>query len=213
MHTENIIEILVLCGVIASAISGATVAVSKHTDPFGVIVLGVITATGGGITRDILLGALPPKIFLDYSYVLIAAAAALIVYFSAWLGKDYYQKNTELLDKINNIFDAIGLGSFVVAGSQAAIDYGYLGNGFLIILIGVITGIGGGFLRDIMVKEIPFVLNKRIYALAAVCGGTVFYILYTSDMHYAVCAFSGVLTTFAIRMLATHFRWDLPPAY
>lgn len=213
MHTESIIELLVLCGIIASAISGATVAVSKHTDPFGVIVLGVITATGGGITRDILLGALPPKIFLDYSYVLIASAAALAVYFAAWIGKDYYHKNSELLDKINNIFDAIGLGSFVVAGSQAAIDYGYIGNGFLIILIGVITGIGGGFLRDIMVKEIPFVLKKRIYALAAVSGGTIFYILYTSGLHYAVCAFSGVFATFAIRMLATHFRWDLPPAY
>lgn len=213
MYTETIIQTLSVCGIIAFAVSGAMVAISKHTDIFGVTALAVVTATGGGIMRDTLLGILPPKIFLDCSYVLIAAATALIVFLSAWLGKDYYRRNTEMLDGVNNIFDAIGLGIFVVTGSQAAIDYGFLHNGFLVIFIGTITGIGGGVLRDIMVKEIPFVLKKRIYALAAVSGSLVFYILYTAGCHYAVSAFSGVFFTFAVRMLATYFKWDLPSAY
>lgn len=213
LYTETIMQIICTMGVIAFAVSGAMVAISKHTDAFGVIVLAVITATGGGIIRDILLGIFPPKAFTDRSYVLIAVVTALVVYLIAFLFKDLYCRNSHMLDSINNIVDALGLGIFAVTGTQAAIDYGFAQNGFLSILIGMITGIGGGFLRDIMVKEIPFVLRKRIYALAALAGSLIFYVLYMHNFNYTVSVTVATSFTFVLRLLATHFKWNIPPAY
>lgn len=206
-------EIICIIGIIAFATSGAMVAVKKHTDPFGVVFLAVITATGGGITRDLLLGIQPPVIFIDYTYVIFAAVAALAVFTLARLNKDFYRTKTDRIDSINNVFDALGLGVFVVMGTQTAIDYGFAQNAFFTITIGVITGIGGGFLRDIMVGEIPFVLKKHIYVLAAFTGSVVFYLLYINSVDYTISAFLSAGITFAIRMLATHFKWNLPPAY
>lgn len=213
MYTETIMNVISIIGIVAFAVSGAMVAIEKRVDPFGVMVLSVITATGGGILRDILLGILPPKIFRDCSYVLISIIVSLIVFLIAHLGKDAYRNKTALLDSINNIFDALGLGVFVVIGSQSAIDYGFLQNGFFVVFIGMITGIGGGFMRDIMVQEIPFVLKKHIYALAALAGSLVFYILYINNVSYTVTVFSAASSTFLLRILATYFRWNLPPAY
>ncbi len=206
-------DVICIIGIVAFAISGATVAIKKHTDPFGVVFLAVITATGGGITRDILLGIQPPVIFIDYSYVIYATLTALTVFTVAHFNKDLYRQKTGLIDSINNVFDALGLGVFVVMGTQTAIDYGFSQNPFFTVTVGVITGIGGGFLRDIMVGEIPFVLKKHIYVLAAFTGSVIFYIMYANSVNYTVSAFSAAGITFAIRMLATHFKWNLPPAY
>lgn len=213
LSTETIMQIVCILGVIAFAVSGAMVAIDKRADPFGVIVLAVITATGGGIVRDILLGIFPPKIFLDSLYVIISIITALTVFLAAHLFRERYRKNAVLIDSINNVFDALGLGVFVVIGAQSAIDYGFSQNGFLVLFIAMITGIGGGFLRDIMVQEIPFVLKKRIYALAALAGGLIFYILYINKCNYTLSVLAGTSATFILRMSATHFHWDLPPAY
>lgn len=213
MYTEIVMDIICIIGVIAFGISGAMVAVKKRTDPFGVVFLAVITATGGGITRDLLLGVQPPVIFIDYTYVIFAAVAALVVFTVAHINKDFYRTKTERIDSINNVFDALGLGVFVVMGTQTAIDYGFAQNAFFTITIGVITGIGGGFLRDIMVGEIPFVLKKHIYVLAAFTGSIVFYFMYINSVDYTISAFLSAGITFAIRMLATHYKWNLPPAY
>lgn len=213
MYTELVMDIICRIGIIAFAVSGAMVAIKKHTDPFGVVFLAVITATGGGMIRDILLGIQPPVIFIDFSYVIYASITALIVFFVAYINKDLYRSKTTLIDSINNIFDALGLGVFVVMGTQTAIDYGFSQNIFFTITTGVITGIGGGFLRDITVGEIPFVLRKHIYVLAALTGSLIFYIMYVNSISYTVSAFSAAGITFAIRMLATHFKWNLPPAY
>ena len=213
MHTETIMQFIGNLGIIAFAISGAMVAVSKRDDAFGVVVLAVITATGGGMIRDVLLGIAPPKAFTDRSYVFLAIITALIVFIIAHLFKDSYRRREQLLDSINNIVDALGLGVFAVTGTLAAMDYGFADNGFLCVFIGMITGIGGGILRDIMVKEIPFVLTKRIYAIAALAGSMIFYILYMHNFGYTFSAVAGVALTFSLRMLATHFRWNLPSAY
>ena len=98
-------------------------------------------------------------------------------------------------------------------GTQTAIDYGFAQNAFFTITIGVITGIGGGFLRDIMVGEIPTVLKKHIYVLAAFTGSIIFYFMYINSVDYTISAALSAGITFAIRMLATHFKWNLPPAY
>lgn len=206
-------EITSVIGIIAFAISGAMAAIKKRTDPFGVVVLAVITATGGGIIRDILLGIQPPAVFIDCSYVLIAAAAALVVFLIAYIHKDAYRSKTALIDRINNIFDALGLGVFVVIGTQAAIDYGYSQNMFLSVFIGTITGIGGGLIRDITVREIPAVMCKHVYALAALGGSLMFYVMYINKLNYTLSAFLSAGAVFVLRMLATHFKWNLPPAY
>lgn len=213
MYTEAITEFIGILGVIAFAISGAMAAINKRTDPFGIIVLAAITATGGGIIRDIILGIFPPHVFTDCTYVLIAAAVALAVYFIAHTFKDAYRRNTELIDSINNIVDALGLGIFIVNGSQTAIDYGFSDNSFLVIFIGMITGIGGGFLRDIFITEIPFVLRKKIYALAALAGSMLYYLMYMLRFDYTFSIIASAGVTFVLRMLATRYRWNIPPAY
>lgn len=213
MYTEFVMDIICTIGIIAFAVSGAMVAVKKRTDPFGTVVLAVVTATGGGITRDVLLGIQPPSVFIDCSYVIIAAVSALAVFMIAFIGKEAYLSKSELIDGINNIFDALGLGVFVVMGTQSAIDCGYSGNMLLSVFIGTLTGIGGGFLRDIMVQEIPAVMCKHIYALAALGGSLLFYVLYINSVSYTVSAFAGAGATFILRMLATRYKWNLPPAF
>lgn len=213
MYTELVMDIISIIGIVAFGASGAIAATKKHTDPFGTVLVAVFTACGGGITRDILLGITPPKTLLDPSYILIAAAVALLVYFVAFLLKDSFCEKTERLDIAINIFDALGLGAFVVMGTQNTIDYGYSQNVFLCILIGVLTGCGGGFLRDITLQEIPVILKKDIYVIAAISGSSVFYAMYIFGFSYSAAAFSGILVTFLLRMLATHFKWNLPPAY
>ena len=160
MNIETILSIVSFFGNVAFAVSGAMVAIRKRVDLFGVIFLAVVTATGGGITRDIFLDRLPPVAFLDTGYISVAAFSAIMVYLIAKGNKEYYQKNTAALDSVINIFDALGLSIFVVMGSQAALDCGYSRNGFFVVFIGVLTGIGGGFLRDIMVREIPFQMRR-----------------------------------------------------
>ena len=213
MYTETVLSTISIIGIIAFSVSGAMAAIEKHTDPFGAIVLAVITATGGGILRDITLGILPPQAFRDCTYVTISACVALFVFSIAYLYKDYYKKNSVITANINNIFDALGLGVFVVIGAQSAIDYGFVKNGFLVIFIGTVTGIGGGFLRDIIAREIPAVLTKHIYALAAIAGSLIFYIMYINNFNYALAVFAASGVTFLLRMLATYFHWNLPSAY
>jgi len=209
---ETAIDIISFFGIIAFAVSGAMVAIKKRVDLFGVIVLSVITATGGGITRDIFLDRLPPIAFLDTGYITLAALTAIVVYSLARTHKDYYRKNTHTIDTVNNIFDALGLGAFVVMGTQSAIDCGFSGNAFFTVFVGVLTGIGGGFLRDIMVCEIPMILKRHFYALAALAGALAFYILYIMVFPYTLSVLISIGITFSLRMLATHYKWNLPPA-
>ena len=212
MNIETAMSVIGFFGTIAFAVSGAMVAISKRVDLFGVIVLAVVTATGGGITRDIFLDRLPPAAFMDTGYITIATLTALAVYVVAKSNKEYYQRNTHTIDTITNIFDALGLGTFVVMGAQAAIDCGFSKNCFFVVFIGVLTGIGGGFLRDIMAMEIPMILKKHFYALAALAGSLTFYILYVHSFPYTITVIISILITFSLRMLATHYKWNLPPA-
>ena len=213
LYTELVMNIIGIIGIGAFAASGAIFATKKHTDPFGTIVVAVITACGGGITRDILLGIAPPKTLVDPAYILISASVALFVYLIAFIMKDSFCEKTKRLDIAINIFDALGLGAFSVMGTQNAIDYGFSQNMFLCILIGVLTGCGGGFLRDITLQEIPVVLKKHIYVIAAILGSAAFYSMYISGSSYTLSAFWGIVLTFSLRMVATRFNWNLPPAY
>lgn len=206
--------ILEIAGTISFAISGAMAAVEKRVDLFGVIFLGVTTSLAGGIIRDVVIGRVPPAAFSDYKYMAIAIVTSLIVFILARVYHEHYKDNLELINTINNVFDAAGLGAFTITGANVAMGMGYRWNGFFMIFLAMITGIGGGVLRDLMIGEIPFVLRKRIYAVASLAGGFVYYLLSVKfRMETMSAAFAGIAIVFGLRMLATIFKWNLPKAF
>lgn len=202
-----------LLGTVAFALSGAMVAIEKKADIFGVLVLGIITATGGGMLRDVLLGKLPPRLFSNSLYVAVAAVTALLLFLLARRYRSSYIRKAKTVDQINNFFDALGLGAFTITGIQIGLSSGFAQSYFFLVFLGVLTGVGGGLIRDLMVMEIPFVLRKRVYAIAAILGGLVY--VFVRSMFPAgelIASLLSIFTTVAIRLLATYFRWHLPRA-
>lgn len=201
-----------ILGTVAFAISGAMVAIEKRVDLFGVLFLGFVTAMGGGVVRDITLGDFPPRMYRDSTNLLLALAASLAVFFLARMLQNRYLNNEVLIEQINNIFDALGLGAFSVTGARVAIEAGYGQNAVLVLFMGMTTAIGGGVLRDLLIREIPFVLKKRIYAVASLCGSLFYWACWSLRAGEEAAVLAGVFITFLLRMLATYFKWDLPKA-
>jgi len=199
-------------GTIAFASSGAMVAIKKQLDLLGVIVLGVTTAVGGGMLRDIIIGNVPPALFKDPIYVLLAFITVMLLFVFVRLNQKILDgRSMETYEKVMNIFDAIGLGAFTVVGIDTAVLSGYGDYHFLIIFLGVITGVGGGILRDIMAGQTPYVLRKHIYACASIVGA----ILYAWLLNYIdgnIAMLIGACSVVLIRLMATHFCWNLPTA-
>ena len=210
---ERFFSILEIAGTVSFAISGAMAALEKKVDLFGVIVLGITTALAGGIFRDMLVGRVPPAAFSDGTYMKIAFVTSVIVFLAAWMFSDKYVNNIQVIDTINNIFDAAGLGAFTITGAKVAMSMGYMDNSFFVIFLGMVTGVGGGILRDLMIGEIPFILRKRIYAVASLLGGCIYYVLLSKNVADMTAAFIGIGIVFSLRMLATIFRWNLPKAF
>lgn len=205
-------ELLDILGTVSFALSGAMLAVKKCTDLFGVMLMGIVSAVGGGVTRDVLLGSVPPAAFTNSRYVLMAAATSAVLFLLARWQKEVYLTRADLVDKINNVADAIGLGAFSVTGVQTAAAAGYGDNLFFAVFLGVITGVGGGVLRDMMLGEVPFILVKRVYAVASILGALGYYLLEKSGVEQAMASITGMMIVFCVRMLATHYRWNLPKA-
>ncbi len=210
---EIFFSILEIAGTVSFAISGAMAALEKKVDLFGVIVLGITTALAGGIFRDMLVGRVPPAAFSDGTYMKIAFVTSVIVFLAAWMFSDKYVNNIQVIDTINNIFDAAGLGAFTITGAKVAMSMGYMDNSFFVIFLGMVTGVGGGIIRDLMIGEIPFILRKRIYAVASLLGGCIYYVLLLKNVADMTAAFIGIGIVFSLRMLATIFRWNLPKAF
>lgn len=200
--------VLELIGAAAFAISGAMAAIKRKADIFGVVFLGVITALGGGVIRDVLIGQLPPKMFISYAYLLASLLVSLIVFFDAYIRREKYFANKDKLSEINNIFDAAGLAVFTISGMNTAM--GVSGNVILILTLGVITGVGGGMLRDMMTNTMPKVLRKRVYAVASLIGGALYYVLHLIGVNDILSAVIGMVTIFVLRVLATVYKWNLP---
>ena len=209
---DIIFSTLEIIGTVSFAVSGATVAISKKTDLFGVVFLGAITALGGGITRDVLLGHFPPRAFTNALYVSVASVSAIIVFILARIFKEKYTMRERIFESVNNVFDALGLGVFTVTGINAALSSNAHGNAFFAIFLGVTTGIGGGILRDLLSASVPSVLKKHIYALASIIGGIIYYFLVINGVNKPLCVVVCVLCIFIIRILATVFKWNLPKA-
>ena len=210
---DTMLLVLELIGTCAFAISGAVLGITKRFDIFGVIFSGIITALGGGTIRDLLLGNLPPAMFRNYIYLIFAVATCLLTFIIASILKNKFSENIVIIDKVNNVFDAIGLGVFTIVGMNVAINSGFSDNFFFVVFLGMTTGCGGGILRDAIVGEVPFVLRKRVYAVASIAGGIAYYLMYIM-LHQGVVISSvvGITLIFALRILASVFKWDLPKA-
>ncbi len=205
---DELIYALEIIGAAAFAVSGAMAALEHEADIFGVIFLAVITALGGGVIRDLLLGVTPPKMFVSYVYLAVAAVAALVVFADAYIRREKYRKHRDKLDSINNMFDAVGLAVFTVSGMNTAMQQS--DNVLLILVLGMSTGVGGGMLRDMMINKMPKVLRKRVYAVASLLGGGVYYGLFALGVHETIAAVSGMALIIALRVLATVYKWNLP---
>ena len=189
-----------LIGTFVFGLSGALVAVRKNLDVFGVSALALAAALGGGIIRDVLIGAVPPIALEDWRY----AVAALI---SAGVGFVLHRQ-LERLGPAVRIFDAIGLSFFCVAGTSKALGFGL--PAFAAVAMGVLTAIGGGVVRDMLAGEVPLVLRREIYAVAALVGAIIVATSYELDGYGPIPAAAAVLTTFAVRFLAMRRNWNAP---
>ena len=205
---EDVMFVLELIGAAAFAVSGAMVAIEKKTDIFGVLFLAVTTALGGGVIRDVLIGRIPPVMFVSYWYLLISVVAALAVFIDAYLRSEKYKLHLDKLDAVNNVFDAIGLAVFTVSGMNAAMPVS--DNVILVLFVGMCTGVGGGMLRDVMTNTMPKVLRKRVYAVASLIGGGLYYVMHVLDINQLLSVGCGMLVIFALRLFATIYKWNLP---
>lgn len=205
-----ILVVMELIGTIAFAVSGALIAVSCGLDLFGVTFLGCITAVGGGMLRDILLGQCPPAIFSNTHVLLVAAMTSIIVFIIAYINRQHFKMLKEKIERINNVFDAVGLAAFSVTGTEIACAAGFSDKVLFSVIMGMITGVGGGIFRDVLVASAPYVLKKHIYALASLFGSILYYLIREYAENTMVGTITAMLSVILIRMLATKYRWKLP---
>ncbi len=193
--------VLDLAGTFAFGLNGALTAVrAASLDILGVVTLGMITALGGGIIRDLCIGAVPPATFGDWRYFALGFAGGLLAFFLS--------KRLSRLETPITVFDAIGLSVFAVIGASKAIDYG-LGIAPAL-LLGVITGVGGGTIRDIMIMQVPVVLRHELYAIPALVAAAITVAAMALDIYGLATALVAVAACFLIRMLGVRFDLNLP---
>ncbi len=200
--------IATMVGTVACGISGALTAVDRGMDLLGVLVLGAITAVGGGVLRDVMLGRTPPQAFVESEFLLAALGVSLLVFILAACLYTRIQSGRKRLDAVINLFDAVGLGAYAMVGVRATISCGYEDNMLLMVFLGLVTAVGGGVLRDLLCSRVPFILYKRVYVVAALAGILVYCFTYRHSELVAMSA--GVLTVTVVRVLASVFRWDMP---
>jgi uncharacterized membrane protein YeiH len=200
---ETFVRVLDLGGTFVFALSGALAAVNRRLDIFGILVLAFVAGTAGGITRDLLIGAVPPAALTDGRYLLVAVAAGGITFF---LYAGVRRLRTPVL-----LVDAAGLSFFAVAGAQKAVEFGL--SPVMAALLGMLTGIGGGMLRDVLLMEIPQVLRSDLYAVAALAGAAIVVGGHLLGLSYGVSAMLGGALCFGLRYMAIRHGWHLPVAH
>lgn len=210
---DTIMFIIEIIGMVAFAISGAAAGIKAKFDVFGVVAVGSLTCIGGGITRDLLIGTTPPVIFSRWYMVAIAALVSLIFFIFAYVKHRQFRVLNAKIEQINNFFDALGLAAFTVMGMEVAFAKGLQDNAFLAISLGLLTGVGGGVLRDILTEVTPYIFKKHIYALASILGAVLYYVLRLLWVDTIVLTIASMAVVFAIRLLATRFRWSLPKVH
>ena len=201
--------VLEILGTAAFAISGALIGIMKKMDVFGIAILGMTTAVGGGMIRDIILGINPPSAFIHPVYALTAICISVVVFLPPVRG--LIEKHNPTYEQTLRVVDSLGLGIFTVIGAQTAYD-GYAEcNLFMAVFLGTVTGVGGGVLRDIFAGDIPSIFVKHFYASASVIGGLCFCAVraLANEELALVC---GCVVVVILRLLAAKYRWTLPRA-
>lgn len=208
-YSDIIIFIMELIGTVAFASSGAMLAIQKEMDLFGVCVLGVTTSVGGGLIRDLILGRTPPGMFQKPVYTLVALGVSVFLFFLLYLNHNFLKgKVAVAYDRMMMIFDAVGLGIFTVVGINTGWACGYRQR-FLLVFLGVMTGVGGGLLRDVMAQVKPYILTKHVYACASIAGALACVLLWPWIGRLGAMV-AGAAVVILIRFLAAYYRWNLP---
>ena len=199
MNEQIIFSAIDIVGTFVFAISGAAAASQRRLDIFGIVFLAFIAACGGGILRDVMIGATPPTSLINVHYIAwsVTAAISTVICWPLF----HYLKHPVLL------FDAIGLSLFCVVGAQKTLLY--TGSATAAVFLGMVTAVGGGVLRDMILNRIPLILSKEIYALAALIGSIVFVSLEQMRLLLHWHSWLAMLVCFSLRMLALHFQWHL----
>ena len=206
---SNFIIIIESICVVAFTMSGALVGIDKKMDLFGVTILGLITSIGGGVIRDLMLDITPPMSFQNPRVAIIAIVTSILFFLIR--KKIKVSENERIYDNLMFTTDSLGLGLFTVIGVQTAINTGFGNNYFLVVFVGVLSGVGGGILRDVLAGNRPYIFTKHFYANAALIGAIICVALWNLVGSFASKLISaGVI--FILRLLAAHFHWELPKA-
>ena len=197
-----------IIGIISFALSGAMLAIRKEMDVLGVCVMGAVTAVGGGITRDLLLGITPPTFLTDPTATLVAICTSILIFLP--FSQRFLKKTSQrVYDTLMLVADSIGLGIFTVMGVNICLQNAESPTLFMCVFLGVITGVGGGVLRDILSQSKPYIFVKHFYATASLIGALLYALLHPvlRELPATLLSF-GVIVT--LRLLAAKFRWKLP---
>jgi uncharacterized membrane protein YeiH len=194
--------VLDLVGTFVFAISGASAGMTRRLDLFGTLALSFVAGNLGGVTRDVLIGSVPPAAISDWRYLAVSLLAGVITF--------YWPSGIAKLSSPVLVFDAAGLALFAVSGAQKALAFGL--NPVMAALLGMLTGIGGGMARDVLVAEVPTVLRADIYAIAALAGAAVVVIGQPMQLSPTITTIIGALLCFWLRLMAIHRGWQLPVA-
>lgn len=206
MHVLFILEMI---GTIAFAISGAMVGIQKHMDIFGVSILGLTTAVGGGILRDLILNITPPAAFRDPAFAVTAILVSILLFVPSV--HRIFEHTGRVRETLILAMDSVGLGLFTVVGVQVAESAAGERNLFLATFVGVLTGVGGGLLRDVFAGNMPYIFIKHFYACASIIGAWICALLWPVAGE-AWAMLTGAAVVIILRFLAAHYRWSLPRA-
>ena len=202
---DLLFAIFEIIGTVSFAISGAMEAIRHRMDLFGVVMLGIITATGGGVLRDVVIGAIPPRVFRDPTCAVLAFAVAIVVFLAMRFFASKGDRFVRTREYLYFFADTAGLAAFTVLGIESASR----ADAALLLFVGIITATGGGVLRDMLAGSVPSIFRKHIYALASAAGALADILLMRiASPELAMLTGFGVVVI--VRMLAAHFRWNLP---
>src|SRR3954453_4154241 len=199
---DTFLLVLDLAGTFVFALSGATAGVRRRLDLFGVLALSLVAGNFGGITRDLMIGAVPPAAIGDWRYLAVSLLAGVVIF--------YWLPGVDRLPRPPPVFDGAGLALFAVSGTQKALAFDL--NPITATLLGMLTGIGGGMVRDVLLAEVPTVLRADLYAVAALAGAAV--VVTGSLLHLPSTAATivGAALCFGLRLMGIHRGWHLPVA-
>ena len=199
---NTLLLVLDLIGTFVFALSGGSAGVQRRLDIFGVLVLSFVAGNFGGVTRDLMIGAVPPAAISDWRYLAVSLLAGVVTFY--WFAA---------LDRLHSsvlLFDGAGLALFAVSGTQKALAFGL--NPIMAALLGMLTGIGGGMVRDVLLAEIPVVLRADLYAVAALAGAAVVVVGSLLHLPSTAATITGAAICFGLRVMAIQYGWHLPVA-